>query len=234
ELERGLALAKTMIDVGAAAGCRVVALLTAMDRPLGHAVGNALETEEAILTLQGGGPSDLRELTVVQTAEMMLLAGVETDRAAAIATCERALDDGRALEKMREIVVAQGGNGAVLDDPAILPQAATSATLEADREGVLGAMDVKAIGRAAVALGAGRAAVDDRIDPGVGFHITAKPGLAVRRGEPLATVYASNDADARAALGALRAAMPIVDQLTDAPLPLVSHRVTVDGVEPLE
>ncbi|HEX6589434.1 MAG TPA: thymidine phosphorylase, partial [Longimicrobiales bacterium] len=114
ELERGLELARTMIDLGAAAGCRVVALVSAMDRPLGYAVGNAIETEEAILTLQGGGPDDLRELTIVQTVEMMLLAGVETDRAAALAACARALDDGRALEKMREIVAAQGGNPAVL------------------------------------------------------------------------------------------------------------------------
>ena len=232
ELERGLALARTMIDVGAAAGCRVVALMTAMDRPLGHAVGNALETEEAILALQGAGPADLREATIAQTAEMLLLAGIETDRAAAWAACERALDDGRALEKMREIVSAQGGNPAVLDDPGLLPQSDHTATVEADRDGIIGAMDVKAIGRAAVALGAGRAAVDDRIDPGVGFHITAKPGVSVRRGEALATVYASSDADARTAAAALRRVMPITDEAPDA-LPLVSHRVTIDGVEQL-
>ena len=233
ELERGLVLAQTMVQLGAAADCRVVALMTAMDRPLGHAIGNAIETEEAILTLQGNGPTDLRELTIVQTVEMLLLAGVESDRAAARAACERALDDGRALEKMREIVIAQGGNPAVLDDPALLPQAETRVTVEAEREGLVGAMDVKAIGRAAVALGAGRAAVDDRIDAGVGFHVTAKPGMAVRRGEPLATVYAATEADARDGAAALRRAMPIVDEADAEPLPLVSHRVTIDGVEQL-
>ena len=233
ELERGLALAKTMIDLGAAAGCRVVALMTAMDRPLGHAVGNALETEEAILALQGGGPADLREATIAQTAEMLLLAGLASERAAARASCERALDDGTALEKMREIVSAQGGNPAVLDDPALLPQATARATLEADRDGVVAAMDVKGIGRAAVALGAGRAAVDDRIDPGVGFHITAKPGMTVGRGDALATVFAATDADARDAVAALRRAMPIADSAGEPALPLVSHRVTVDGVEQL-
>jgi thymidine phosphorylase len=91
---------------------------------------------------------------------------------------------------------------------------------------------VKAIGRAAVALGAGRAAVNDRIDMGVGFHVTAKPGVAVRRGEPLATVHAATEADARDGAAALRRALPIVDE-TAEPLPLVSHRVTSDGVEEL-
>ena len=232
DLERGLELARTMVSLGAAAGCNVVALMTAMDRPLGHAIGNALETEEAILSLRGEGPADLRELTIAQTAEMVVLAGIERDIATARAAAERALDDGRALEKMREIVTAQGGDPNVLDDPAIMAQAATSATLEADRAGYVGAMDVRAIGRAAVALGAGRAAVDDRIDPGVGFMITVKPGSAVRAGDALATVFAASDADARAGIEALRRAMPIGDERPEL-LPLVSHRVTSAGVEPV-
>ena len=233
ELERGLELARTMVGLGDAAGCKVVALMTAMDRPLGHAIGNALETEEAIQSLRGEGPADLRELTIAQTAEMLLLAGIEKDLARARESCARALDDGRALEKMREIVEAQGGNPAVLDDPALLPQAATSATLDADRAGYVGEMDVRAIGRAAVALGAGRAAVDDRIDPGVGFTVTVKPGDAVRAGEPLATVFAASDADARAGVAALRQAMPIVETQPAPLLPLVSHRVTIEGVQEL-
>ncbi|HEX6641997.1 MAG TPA: thymidine phosphorylase [Thermoanaerobaculia bacterium] len=233
ELDRGLELARTMVGLGAAAGCRVVALMTAMDRPLGHAIGNALETEEAILSLRGEGPADLRELTLAQTAEMLLLAGIERDRDVALVRAAAALDDGRALEKMRAIVEAQGGNPAVLDDPGLLPQAEVRATLETDRAGYIGAMDVRAIGRAAVTLGAGRAAVDDRIDPGVGFHVTAKPGMQVRAGDAFATVYASSEAAAAAGVEALRNAIPIVDSAAEAPLPLVSHRVTVDGVEQL-
>jgi thymidine phosphorylase len=163
---------------------------------------------------------------------MVVLAGIERDIATARAAAERALDDGRALEKMREIIAAQGGNADVLDDPAIMAQAATSATLEADRAGYIGEMDVRAIGRAAVALGAGRAAVDDRIDPGVGFMITVKPGDAVRAGDALATVFASSDADARAGVEALRRAMPLADAAPEL-LPLVSHRVTSAGVEPV-
>jgi thymidine phosphorylase len=164
---------------------------------------------------------------------MLVLAGIETDLGRARESALRALDDGRALEKMREIVEAQGGNPAVLDDPALLPQAATSATLEADRSGYIGEMDVRGIGQAAVALGAGRAAVDDRIDPGVGFMITVKPGDAVHAGDALATVFAANDVAARAGVDALRRGMPISEAAPPPLLPLVSHRVTAEGVQEL-
>ncbi|HUF14246.1 MAG TPA: thymidine phosphorylase [Longimicrobiales bacterium] len=229
EIERVLELTDTMIRLGAAADCRVVALVTAMDRPLGFAVGNALETEEAILALRGEGPADLRELSLALTAEMLVLAGVEASPDEARASAAAALDDGRALEKMREILIAQGGDPAVLDDPALLPQADTIAVLESDRAGVIASMDVRAIGRAAVGLGAGRVSMEDRVDPRVGFHITAKPGMRVAAGEPLATIHAGDEDAAIAATAALRAAIEISEQAA-APLPLVSHRVTVDGV----
>jgi pyrimidine-nucleoside phosphorylase len=233
ELDRVLELTRTMIRLGAAADCRVVALVTAMDRPLGHAVGNALETEEAIQSLRGEGPADLRELTLALTAEMLLLAGIERDLDIARVRCAAALDDGRALEKMRAIVEAQGGDPNVLDDPALLPQTDVAAVLSADRSGFVGTMDVRAIGRAAVELGAGRAKIDDRIDPRVGFHVTAKPGMPVRAGEALASVYAADARAAQAGVEALRRAIPIAEQPGDPPLPLVSHRVTLDGVTEL-
>jgi thymidine phosphorylase len=232
DIERVLELTRTMIRLGAAGGCRVVALVTAMDRPLGFAVGNALETEEAILALRGEGPDDLRELTLALTAEMLVLAGVADSVDAARASAAAALDDGRALEKMREIVIAQGGDPFVLDDPALLPQADSIAVLEADRAGVIASMDARAIGRAAVALGAGRASIEDRIDPRVGFHITAKPGMRVDRGEPLATVHGSDEVSALRGVEALRATIEIADS-AEPPLPLVSHRVSSDGVHEL-
>ena len=233
ELDAALELTRTMIRLGAAANCRVVALLTAMDRPLGRAVGNALETEEAIQTLRGEGPEDLRELTIALTAEMLLLAGIERDLDVARVRCAAALDDGRALEKMRDIVEAQGGDPNVLDDPALLPQADASAIASAERSGFVGPMDVRAIGRAAVELGAGRAKIDDRIDPRVGFLVTARPGMPVRAGDPLATVYAADAAAAHEGVSALLRAIPIVQDPPGVPLPLVSHRVTIDGVSEL-
>ena len=229
DIERVLELTRTMIRLGAAGDCRVVALVTAMDRPLGFAVGNALETEEAIFALRGEGPADLRELSIALTAEMLLLAGVEQTLDAAGASAAAALDDGRALEKMREIVIAQGGDPAVLDDPALLPQADTTVVLEADRDGVVASMDVRAIGQAAVGLGAGRRSIDDRVDPRVGFHITAKPGMQMRAGDPIATIHAADENAAGAAAAELRAAIRIAEE-AEAALPLVSHRVSRDGV----
>src|SRR5687767_13801771 len=118
ELERGLELARTMIALGADHGCPVVALITAMDRPLGRACGNALEVEEAIHTLRGEGPPDLLEVTYALGAEMLVLAGASRDRQAARRAMERAIATGSDLERFREIIEAQGGNPGVIDDPA--------------------------------------------------------------------------------------------------------------------
>jgi pyrimidine-nucleoside phosphorylase len=225
ERDRAVELARTMIGIGTARGRNVVALLTAMDRPLGHAVGNALEVEECVHTLRGGGPPDLRELTVVQAAEMLVLGGAEADVDRARVRAAAALDDGRALEKMREVIRAQGGNDAVLDDPAVLPQAPVRHVVRAEQGGTVTEMKVRAIGEAAVALGAGRATMGAQVLPEVGFHITAKPGDAVQRGQPLATVHARTTAGAERAAAQLRAAIVIGDRPAQ-PLPLVVARLT--------
>jgi pyrimidine-nucleoside phosphorylase len=230
ELERGLELARTMIGIGELHGCKTVALVTAMDRPLGYAVGNALETEEAMLTLRGEGPADLVHVTLALAAEMLVLAGKARRPGEGYQLARAALEDGRAAERMRRIIEAQGGNPAVVDDPAILPQAAVRVVWEADRDGFAGEMNVRAIGEAAVALGAGRVALDTQIDPAVGFHITVKPGDRIMRGQPLATIFVRERSSGEAALRALREAMPIVAEAGE-PLPLVSHRVTTAGTE---
>jgi thymidine phosphorylase len=232
QLDRAIELAKTQIAIGEAHGCETVALVTAMDRPLGFAIGNALETEEAILTLRGEGPKDLVDVTLWLAAEMLLLADAAIDRDRAYVAARRALEDGRALAKFREIIIAQDGNPDVLDDPAILPQAPVRRVFESDRDGFVGEMQVREIGEASVALGAGRADLDTVIDPAVGFHMTAKPGQKVARGTPLATVFAESEAKAEESIAALRQAVPIVDEPV-TPLTLISHRVTSRGVEKL-
>lgn len=233
ELERGLELARTMIGLGEHSGCRTVALVTAMDRPLGYAIGNALETEEALLALRGEGPADLVHVTLALAAEMLVLAGAARRPGEGYQMARQALDDGRAAERMRRIIEAQGGNPAVIDDPAILPQAAERLVLAAERDGFMGDMNVRAIGEAAVALGAGRMAIDAAIDYAVGFHITVKPGDTVLRGQPLATIFVRDRAAGEAAQRTLRAALPIVDEKVE-PLPLVSHRVTAQGTEEIK
>src|SRR5690606_18218399 len=167
ERDRAEELARTMIGIGRRRGRSVVALLTAMDRPLGHAIGNALEVEECVHALHGEGPADLRELTLALAAEMLVLGNAAPDTTAAREAARAALDDGRALDKMREIIAAQGGNPSVLDDPAILPQAEARRVVHATETGTVTRMDVRAIGEAAVELGAGRRALGDAIDPAV-------------------------------------------------------------------
>lgn len=233
ELDRALELARTMIGIGEAAGMDVVALVTAMDRPLGYAVGNALEVEEAILALRGEGPPDLWEVTVALSAEMLVLGRAASDLAEARRLAEAALDDGRALERMRLVLEAQGGNPHVLDDPALLPHAPVRRVYEAVTDGYVTRVEPWQIGNAAVELGAGRTSLDSVIDPSVGFHITVKPGDRVARGEPLATVYARTREDAEAACATLDRAIAIADAPGEAPLPLISHRLTSAGLEEL-
>ena len=230
DLDRGLALARTMIELGADHGCPVVALITAMDRPLGRACGNALEVEESIMALRGEGPPDLMKVTYALGAEMLVLAGVATDRDDALRRMAVAISSGRAAAKFQEVIEAQGGDPRVIDDPSILPQAAECELYMAPRGGVISQVEPKAIGRGITAMGGQRNKVDDRIDPSVGFVITARPGDIVRAGEPLATVFAKDRGGVQAGLAALRASITIAED-ADPPLPLISHRVTEGGVE---
>jgi pyrimidine-nucleoside phosphorylase len=226
---RAIELARTMIALGEARGCPTVALLTAMDRPLGRACGNALEVEEAIEGLRGGGPADLMEVTYALSAEMLVLVGAAPDRAEARRRLEDAVASGRALERFGKIIEAQGGNAHVVDDPGVLPQAQAVEVYRADRSGVIQVVEPRRIGRAIVALGGGRTAVEDAVDPTVGFVITVKPGDPVRAGEPIASVFARDEAGIALGMEALREAVAIGD--AGEPTPLVSHRVTVRGVE---
>jgi pyrimidine-nucleoside phosphorylase len=230
DLDRGLALARTMIELGADHGCPVVVLMTAMDRPLGRACGNALEVEESIMALRGEGPPDLMKVTYALGAEMLVLAGVASDRDDALRRMEVAISSGRAAAKFQEIIAAQGGDPRVLDDPSILPQAAECELFLAPRAGVIAQVEPKGIGHGITALGGQRTKVDDGIDPSVGFVITARPGDIVRAGEPLATVFAKDRAGVDAGLAALRASITITED-AEPPLPLISHRVTEAGVE---
>src|SRR6185437_4702753 len=227
DLDQALDLAGVMVALGEAHGCEVVALLTAMDRPLGRAIGNALEVEEAIQALSGEGPPDLMTVTFALGAEMLQVGGVAADGDDARRQMERAISSGAAARRFQEIIEAQGGNPGVVDDPAVLPQAGACELFEAPRRGFVARVEPRAVGRALVALGGGRVRPEDRVDPGVGFVITAKPGDWVERGEPVATIFARDEAGVEAGRAALRGAIVIADE-ADHPLPLVSHRVTMD------
>jgi pyrimidine-nucleoside phosphorylase len=230
--ELGLELARTMIELGRSHDCPTVALLTAMDRPLGRACGNALEVAEAIAALHGEGPDDLMELTYALGAEMLVLADVTETHLDARAMLEEAITSGRAARKFEEIVAAQGGDAAIVADPSRLPQAPVREPYASPHDGIVAAIDPRAVGWAVVELGGGRNRMEDAIDPKVGFVVSAKPGARVKRGEPLATVHASDRAGLKLGLQALRQAIVVGDQ-QPVVLPLISHRVTSAGVEKL-
>jgi pyrimidine-nucleoside phosphorylase len=233
QAERGLELAQAMVELGRSHGLPVVALLTAMDRPLGRACGNALELEEAINALHGEGPPDVMRVTYALGAEMLVLGGLASGRDAARRAMEVAISSGKAAGKFREIIEAQGGDPAVVDDPSRLPQAPSCELYFAPHAGFVATVDPRWVGFGVIELGGGRSRPGDPVDHSVGFVIAARPGDLVREGEPLATVMARDAAGIEAGRRALQRAIVIGDE-ADYPLPLISHRVTLEGATPYE
>jgi pyrimidine-nucleoside phosphorylase len=231
EPARAIELAQTMIGLGQARGCPTVALLTAMDRPLGRACGNALEVEEAIEGLRGNGPEDLMEVTYALGVEMLLLVGAARNAAEARRRLEESVTSGKALEKLGQVIQAQGGNPGVLDDPSVLPQAAEVEVFRAPADGTVVRVEPRRIGQAIVELGGGRRTIEDEVDPSVGFVIPTKPGQRVRTGEPLASVFAADRNGIDIGMAALGEA--IVIGRKGRLMPLITHRVTADGVTAL-
>jgi pyrimidine-nucleoside phosphorylase len=231
ETDRAIELARTMIALGETRGCPTVALLTAMDRPLGRACGNALEVEEAIEGLRGSGPADLMAVTYALGVEMLLLVGVAATPDEARRRLENAVASGRALETFGRIIEAQGGNPQVVDDPGVLPQAQAVEVYRAERGGIVERVEPRRLGRAIVELGGGRTKVEDTVDATVGFVVTCKPGDEVRAGEPIASVFARDSAGIAIGMAALGEAVSIGD--SGELSPLVSHRITARGVEVL-
>lgn len=217
-------LAETMVALAASFGLKASALLTAMDEPLGSAVGNALEAREAIDCLRGEGPADLREVTLELCAVAAVGAGVESEPAVARARLSSLLDDGSALERFARLVERQGGDRRVIDDPSGFAAAPVVREFKAPRAGWVEVLDARKIGLAAVGLGAGRRALGDEIDPAVGFEVLCAVGEQVDAGQPLARVHARTDDDAIRAAARLERAL----ELTEAPLerpPLILARV---------
>jgi thymidine phosphorylase len=191
-----------------------------MDAPLGRSVGNALEIAESLDTLKGRGPADLETLCVALAARMVLLAGTAPDGAAAEARVRAALASGQGLEKFRQMIERQGGDPRVVDEYARLPRAASHLVLRAPRTGFVSAIDAASVGRASMALGAGRDRVDAAIDPGAGIVLHAKPGDRVDAGAPLADLHVGAGREPGPALALLADAFTIAEEPPALP-PLV-------------
>ena len=183
------ALAESLVAIGNASGVKTVALITDMESPLGRAVGNANEIAECIDVLKGGGPADLIEVTLELTKRLLVLGKVATDLPDAERLARHSIASGAALERFGQIIEQQGGDRRVLDDASRLPHVDTRETITAPADGFLTRVDANLVGRAAVILGAGRDRVEDSVDCAVGILVLAKPGAAVRRGDPLFDVH---------------------------------------------
>ncbi len=224
DLEGAHTLARAMVAIGNRLGRRTVALVTDMDQPLGHAVGNAVEVREAVATLRGEGPGDLTELCLALGAEMLRVGGRVRDPEEGRQLLRERLRDGAGLDKFREMIHAQGGDPSVVDDPGRLPKAPVTVEVASEEDGYVQAVDAEALGRVAMALGAGRSRKEDPVDPAVGLVVLAKKGSRVHRGDVLAVVHArTREAAAAAARGVVQAYR--LGPTTVAPRPLVLGRV---------
>lgn len=223
--EEARQLARAMVQAGHLAGVRTEALLTRMDAPLGRAVGNALEVIEAIETLRGQGPRDLTLLSVLLAARMVHAAGLAGDHADAEGQVRAALESGAGLERFRRMVARQGGDPAVVDDPSRLPLAEGREVIRAPRAGYVTGLDAMAVGRAAAALGAGRATAEDAVDHGVGVRVLVSLGALVRGGEPVLELVHRDGTGLREA-GELAAAAIELGGAPPMPVPLLVGEVT--------
>ncbi len=217
-------LAQAMVAIGRALGRATVALITDMDQPLGHAVGNALEVQEAVATLRGEGPGDLTELCLALGAEMLRLGGRVGDQEEGRALLRGQLRTGEGFRKFVEMVRAQGGDVASVEEPSRLPAAPVTVEVRADQAGYVQAMDAETVGRVAMALGAGRARKEDPVDPAVGVTVLAKKGSRVSPGDVLALVHARSRQAAEAVVPVLLQAYRVGPTPPQA-RPLVHDRV---------
>jgi pyrimidine-nucleoside phosphorylase len=212
-------LAESLVAIGTAASVQTQAVITAMNWPIGFAVGNANEIVECIELLKGNGRPDLVENSLELSERMLVVAGVAKDRAGAAAMCRRAIDSGEALERLRAIIERQGGDPRVIDDYNLMPQAPGEYILRAGMDGFVTELDAGLIGRAVVVLGGGRNKVDDDIDPAVGVMMPATVGDAVRAGDPVLRVHYRSEERLEEALPLLMQAMRVGESpTTSAPL----------------
>lgn len=223
-VEDAEALATAMVRIGNNVGRNTMAIISDMSQPLGNAIGNALEVKEAIDTLSGKGPEDLTELCLLLGSQMVVVGGKASSLDEARKMLEGVIADGSALEIFKQFIEWQGGNGHVVDQPELLPQATYTFEIEAPRSGYVSYMEADEIGTAAMLLGAGRATKESEIDLAVGIVLNKKVGDAVEQGESLATFYANSEniEDAKALF---LANFTISDDQVEAP-PLVYKVIT--------
>lgn len=208
-------LASLMVDIGKSLGRKTTAVITDMDEPLGHAVGNANEVIEAIETLKGRGSMDVLEVSLVLGSWMLVGSGMEKSQQEAYLKLKQTIDNKSALNKFREWITAQGGDAGVIDDYRRFPQAKLVIDVNAPKSGYINHMDSDEIGMAAMVLGAGREKKGDNIDPSVGIDLLKKTGDYAKEGEIIAKIYANDENRAQSSMQRLIAAYTINETKAD-------------------
>jgi len=222
-------LAREMVDIGNNVGRTTIGVITDMDQPLGFAIGNALEVKEALDTLKGEGPKDLTELCLTLGAHMLVLGEKAKDAEEARKILVDIIKSGKGLKKLRELVVAQGGNPAYVDDPSLFPAPAIVEEIISNKEGYVKGIKADHIGIAALVLGAGRETKESVIDLSVGIVLHKKIGDYVRKGEAIATIYANDGQKQKVSTKMILDAYEIVKEEIKAK-PLIKGIVTKDGI----
>ncbi|RUS48111.1 pyrimidine-nucleoside phosphorylase [Cohnella sp. AR92] len=229
--EDAIILAKAMVAIGTEVGRTTVAAITDMDQPLGRLIGNALEVREAIEILRGEGPADLRELCLKLGSHMLVLGGRAANEEEARGKLEAAIASGAALDKLAQMIASQGGDPAIARQPELLPQADERIPVLSASDGFVHGIDAEEIGLAAMRIGAGRAAKEDRIDYAVGVELVAKRGDRVRKGDTLAILHARRDDEAaRSSAEQIVAAYELGGE-APAANPLIYAIVSKEGVQ---
>lgn len=227
--EASFALAEEMVKIGNGAGRLTSAVISDMNAPLGFAVGNALEVKEAIATLKGEGPEDLRELCLALGSHMLAGAGKAASLEEARSLLLQVLESGEALRKLAAFVEAQGGKPEAVYDVSLLPKASFEEAVLSEREGFLACMDTEAIGRVCLLLGGGRQTKDSVIDLSVGLVLKKKIGDFVKKGEPLAILHGNDKEKLKVARKRFLETLSFLDAPVERP-PLIHGIVTKEGV----
>jgi pyrimidine-nucleoside phosphorylase len=229
ESERTRELAVTMTSLANGRGVRTAALLTGMDAPLGRAVGNGLETREALECLAGEGPEDLADLSAALTGEMLFLGGLAETPGEGTRYARQALGEGRGMSRMARLVERQGGDPRVVTDPSLIPSAPEQDVITAHMAGFVKEVRPVPLGYGVVEMGGGRRRMSDEVDPRVGFVLAVRPGDRVEKGDPLGEVHAANPDGLDRGRRVLREAVVLDSEAPPPPPPLIRERVPALG-----
>jgi pyrimidine-nucleoside phosphorylase len=214
-------LAHTMVDIGKSVGKKTVALITPMDRPLGNYIGNSLEVIEAIEILKGNASGNLKTVALELGARMLVLGGIADNTDNALKMLNRNIENGKGLAKLKELIIAQGGNPLVCNNYSLLPQAKASYTLTASQNGIVTGINTADIGRASVATGAGRTIKDAPIDLSAGIIMHKTIGDNVNVGDTIAEVFADDEKKCKLSADIIKMAVNIGDSTAEAMPPII-------------